>query len=179
MILVSGCLLGENCKYNGGNNYEPEVAERFKSGEVVSVCPESFGELPIPRPPAEIKGGDGADVWTGQAKVVTEVGKEVTAQFIKGAQKTLELAQKHNCKLAVLKARSPSCGSQQIYDGSFSGQIKPGTGVTTALLVEQGIRVINEEETAEIGREAVEEIVGEEGVITPELTGGGEDFAIF
>lgn len=152
MVLVSSCLLGENCKYNGGNNYEAAVKERLKATEVVAVCPERFGGLPIPRPPAEIKGGGGADVWTGQAKVVTEAGEDVTAQFIKGAQKTLELAQKHDCKLAVLKARSPSCGCRQIYDGRFSGQVKPGTGVTTALLVEQGIKVINEEEIDKLSR---------------------------
>lgn len=146
MVLVSSCLLGEDCKYNGENNYNQAVKEAVAGEEVISVCPESCGGLPIPRPPAEIKGGTGKEVWTGNARVVNEEGEDLTARFIKGARETLQQAKTNNCRFAILKARSPSCGSKEIYDGSFEGETKPGVGVTTALLEQEGIKVINEEE---------------------------------
>ncbi|GAB6138701.1 2-thiouracil desulfurase family protein [Halanaerobaculum tunisiense] len=146
MILVSACLLGEDCKYDGGHNYHPQLQELLVDKDIISVCPERKSGLPTPRPPAEIQGGTGVDVLAGRAKVVTKAGKDVTTEFITGAKYTLELAQENDCQLAILKARSPSCGSNSIYDGSFTGQHQPGRGVTTALLVQEGIRVINEEE---------------------------------
>ncbi|AGB40362.1 hypothetical protein Halha_0360 [Halobacteroides halobius DSM 5150] len=146
MILVSACLLGQNCKYNGGNNNNPKLQKLFKQEEIIPVCPEKLGGLAIPRPPAEIKGGRGEDVLRGQAKVVNKLGADITQEFIKGAQKTLKIAKQNDCKLAILKARSPSCGSQKIYDGSFVGEKKKGQGITAALLAQEGIKIINEEE---------------------------------
>ena len=110
-IMVSGCLLGENCKYNGGNNYSEKVAEYIKGHEVISVCPECLGGLPTPRIPAEIVNG----------VVTNKEGVVVDKEFRKGAEIALEIAKKENIDLAILQSRSPSCGSKQVYDGTFSG----------------------------------------------------------
>lgn len=150
MILVSACLLGANCKYNGENNLNYKLKELLEGEKIITVCPERFAGLSIPRPPSEIQGGDGRDVLEGRAKVRDKFEKDITEEFIKGAQKSLDLAEHKGCNLAILKARSPSCGSKQIYDGSFSGDKKEGVGVTTALLESKGIRVLNEEDIDEI-----------------------------
>ncbi len=150
MIAVSACLLGEDCKYNGGNNYNKELDKLLKDEDIILICPETFGELKSPRPPAEIQGGDGNDVLNAGARVVDKEGRDVTDNFIKGANKALDLISKNNCKLAILKARSPSCGTRRIYNGNFNGNKKVGVGVATALLKEEGIEVLNEEELDEI-----------------------------
>ena len=157
MILVSSCLLGENCKYDGGNNNNQQLQAIFADQEFIEVCPEQLGGLTTLRPPAEIKGGTGEDVLTQNAKVVDKEGKDVTEEFLIGARQTLEKAVDNNCKLAILKGRSPSCGSKQIYDGTFSGTTKAGKGVTTALLEKAGIRVFNEENLME-AKKAEEEL---------------------
>ncbi|MCK4452122.1 MAG: DUF523 domain-containing protein, partial [Anaerolineae bacterium] len=108
--------------------------------------PEVAGGLPTPRPPAEIQGGDGGDVLEGRARVVNIEGKDVTAEFLAGARKALRVAQRWDIKEAILKARSPSCGVGPIYDGSFSGRLVEGDGVTAALLEREGIIVRNEDE---------------------------------
>ena len=149
MILVSSCLLGENCKYDGGNTDNQELKALFSEEEFIAVCPEKLGGLKSPRPPAEIKGETGEDVLINEAQVVNEEGVDLTEEFLIGARKTLKKAIDNNCNLAILKARSPSCGSQEIYDGSFSGETKQGIGVTTALLQKAGIRVFNEENLME------------------------------
>ena len=115
-------------------------------GDILPICPEVSGGLPTPRPPAEIQGGDGGDVLEGRARVVNIEGKNVTAEFLAGAQKALRVVRCWDIKEAVLKARSPSCGLGQIYDGSFSGRLVEGNGVTAALLKREGIIVKNEEE---------------------------------
>lgn len=145
MLIVSGCLLGQNCKYSGGNNYNKELVEFLKDKEYKLVCPEELGGLSTPRDPSEIMGRDGKEVLKGKAKVVSKGGKDLTKAFITGAEKTLELAKSHCSKVAILKSRSPSCGSRIIYDGSFSEKLKKGNGVTGALLKENGILVLNEE----------------------------------
>lgn len=145
-ILVSACLAGVNCKYSGGHNLVPALAELVRQGRAVPVCPETLGGLAIPRPPAEIRGGDGHDVLAGKARVVDREGRDVTAAFLRGAQATLAKARKVNADLIVLKEKSPSCGSGLIYDGTFSGTTRPGAGVTAALLREQGYRVMSEGE---------------------------------
>ncbi len=150
MILVSACLLGEDCKYSGGNNYNHHVKKYLSGKEVIRVCPEVLGQLETPRAPAEIQGGDGYDVLAQDATVIDREGRDVTTNFITGAKKTLSFIESDKCKLAILKSRSPSCGSQEIYDGSFSGKKKKGVGVATALLEEAGIKVINEEEIDEL-----------------------------
>ena len=132
-ILVSACLLGVNCKYNGENNYSKEIDEYLKNYDVVPICPEIMGGLPTPRVPAERKGD----------KVITKEGKDVTKEFIKGAKECLFLAQKYNIKRALLKLRSPSCGTDKIYDGTFTKQLIDGDGVTAELFKKNGIEVIS------------------------------------
>lgn len=131
-ILVSACLLGVNCKYNGGNNYSEEVDKILKNYDAIPICPEIFGGLPTPRTPAE-KVGD---------KVLTKDGKDVTKEFVKGATECLFLAKKLGIKKALLKAKSPSCGAGEIYDGNFTGTLTKGDGITTKILKENGIEVI-------------------------------------
>ena len=135
-ILVSGCLLGENCKYNGGNNYSEKVAEYIKGHEVISVCPECLGGLPTPRVPAEIVNG----------VVTNREGQNVDAEFRKGAEIALEIAQKEQIDVAILQSRSPSCGVKQIYDGTFSGTRIDGQGVFARLLKENGIPMMDVED---------------------------------
>ncbi len=146
MIMVSACLTGINCKYNGESNHCPSLASYLKSRSHFVVCPETIGCLSIPRPPAEIKGGDGEDVLEGRARVVTANGIDVTEAFLNGAQVCLELARLNQVNLAILKARSPSCGCDQIYDGSFTGHLVPGDGVTAALLRRHGIKIVTEKD---------------------------------
>ena len=135
-IMVSGCLLGENCKYNGGNNYSEKVAEYIKGHEVISVCPECMGGLPTPRIPAEIVDG----------VVTNREGQVVDEEFRRGAQIALEIARKAQIDVAILQSRSPSCGSKQIYDGSFSGVKVDGQGVFAKLLKEHGFHMIDVED---------------------------------
>ena len=134
-LLVSACLLGENCKYSGGNNRNEQVRALERYFQLIPVCPECFGGLPIPREPSEIRDGC----------VVSKSGVDVTAAFADGAEKTLYIAEEENCGLALLKERSPSCGSSQIYDGTFSHTRIPGMGVTAELLRQNGITVYSEE----------------------------------
>ncbi len=145
-ILVSACLAGIPCKYSGGHNLVPAIADLVRQGKAVPICPETLGGLAIPRPPAEIRDGDGHDVLAGKARVVDREGRDVTAAFLRGAQATLARAREVGAQLAVLKENSPSCGSGLIYDGTFSGTTRPGPGVTAALLRKQGYRVISEGE---------------------------------
>ncbi len=146
MILVSACLAGINCKYNGGNNYAGRFEKMVAGGEAIPVCPEQLGGCPTPRPPVEIPGGEGADVLGGSCAAVRKNGEDVSAEFIKGAEETLKIARMTGATRAVLKARSPSCGCGTIYDGTFSGKLKKGNGVTAELLVRNGIAVDTEEE---------------------------------
>jgi len=146
MILVSACLLGHDCKYNGKNNRNEAVLDYLKDKEYIPACPECSGGLPIPRPPCEISSGDGFDVLEGKAQVLSADGKDVTNEFIKGAQKLLEIAKEHDEPIAILKECSPSCGLHFIYDGTFSGKVVHGSGVATALLRQNGIQVLSEKE---------------------------------
>ncbi|MBQ8830596.1 MAG: DUF523 domain-containing protein [Oscillospiraceae bacterium] len=135
-ILISRCLLGENCTYRGDSNFCEKVVALGEQYKIITVCPEADGGLPIPRDPAERK----------HDKVISKTGKDVTAEYTKGAEIALEKALTNNVKLAVMKARSPSCGSGIIYDGTFTGTRISGDGVTAELLKKHGIRVITEEE---------------------------------
>ncbi len=144
--LVSACLLGKHCRYDGGHKRNEAIVTLAKQQKLIPVCPEESGGLPIPRPPSEIKGGDGADVLAGKARVVNKLGEDVTPQFIKGANEVLKIAQAQNVKKAILKSRSPSCGCGEIYDGTFSGKTRKGDGVTTALLKQHGVEVVGENE---------------------------------
>ena len=150
-MLVSACLVGERVRYNGiVKNFESHVLASWnRRGCAVAICPEVAGGLPVPRPSSEISGSDGNQVLNGGQKVVNIKGQDVTKYFLDGAQKALELASLLGIRLAILKEGSPSCGSNYIYDGSFSGIKKSGKGVTAALLEENGIRVFSEREILE------------------------------
>ena len=141
MKLVSACLLGVNCNFEGKNWLCPELFEEFAKGGLFPVCPEVLGGLSVPRVPAEIVGGDGADVLAGKARVVNMDGVDVTAQFLKGAERVLEIAQSVGAKEALLTEKSPSCGCGKIFDGTFSNKFIVGDGVTAALLKKNSIKV--------------------------------------
>lgn len=140
MILVSACLVGLNCKYNGENNFNQEIFDMVKSGEAIFVCPEQLGGLSTPRIPAEIK------YINGKKCVITKDGRDVTKEYEKGAKETLKLMKELGINKAILKANSPSCGCGSIYDGTFSGTKIDGNGITTQFLLDNGIEVITEEE---------------------------------
>ncbi|MBO8165156.1 MAG: DUF523 domain-containing protein [Brevibacillus sp.] len=146
MILISACMAGLATRYDGKDAYVEAVDQLVKNGKAMLVCPEQLGGLPTPRLPAEIVGGDGYDVLDGKARVVDASGRDVTEEFIRGAQQTLQLARKVGATQAVLKENSPSCGSTYIYNGTFRGEKKNGVGVTTALLERNGIQVISEKD---------------------------------
>ncbi len=139
-LLVSACLLGENCKYNGGNNYSPDVERLRERFELVSVCPEQLGGLPTPRVPSERVG----------ERVLTRDGQDVTEAFRQGAERTLDIARAEGALRAVLQVRSPSCGCGMIYDGTFSGTLVPGKGVAAELLEKNGIKVYDRTRTGEL-----------------------------
>jgi len=149
LLLVSACLLGMCTAYDGGSSLHPRLQALATQGRTVPLCPEVAGGLPVPRPPAEIQGGEGADVLDGRACVVTADGQDVTAQYLAGAQAALAAARRFGLCRAILKSRSPSCGAGQIYDGTFSRRLRPGDGVTAALLKREGIAVHTEEEEGE------------------------------
>ena len=138
-ILVSACLLGKNCKYNGGNNLNQGVLEFIEGHEVIGVCPEQLGGLSTPRLPAEIVDG----------VVTNKEGVSVDAQFRKGAQEALAVALENKVDLAILQSRSPSCGVKEIYDGSFSGKKIKGQGVFAKLLAKHDSKVLDAEDVGE------------------------------
>ncbi|MEL7567662.1 MAG: DUF523 domain-containing protein [Dehalobacterium sp.] len=145
MIMISACLLGANCKYSGGNNKNPQLISLLKDKNVIPVCPEELGGLTTPREPAEIINGTGLEVLQDKAKICAKDGTDITKYFLKGAKKIKEIAESHHIDLAIMKERSPSCGVDKIYDGSFQGKVIPGSGVSTTLLKKMGISVISEE----------------------------------
>ncbi|MFE6054205.1 DUF523 domain-containing protein [Kitasatospora sp. NPDC056446] len=140
-IVVSACLAGVPCRYDGRARTSDGALRLVEEGRAVVVCPERAGGLPTPRPPAEIVGGDGADVLDGRARVVDATGTDRTGEFLAGARAALDAAEAAGARRAVLMARSPSCGCGQVYDGTFGGELRPGDGVTAALLRRAGIEV--------------------------------------
>lgn len=145
MVIVSACLCGINCKYDGGNNLDERVLKLLKEGKAIPVCPEQLGGQETPRAPHEIVNGTGRDVLEGNAKILGPKGDDVTSEFLKGAYETLKIAEAVSAHSAILKARSPSCGVEVIYDGTFIGTKRPGNGVTAELLLSKGIKVFTEE----------------------------------
>ena len=139
-IMVSACLAGENCKYNGGSNRNEKVLRLIKENEAIPVCPEQMGGLPTPRVPSEIKEG----------VVTARDGRSVDKEFRSGAAKCLEIALRERPDMIVLQSRSPSCGVKQRYDGTFTGTLMEGAGVTAQLLMENGFRCIDVEDLVEI-----------------------------
>jgi len=136
MKLCSACLLGIKCRYDGKSKLNKKVIKLLKKETLIPVCPEQLGGLPTPREPAEQR----------QNRVYAKLGKDVTKNFERGAREVLRLAKLFGVEWAILKQRSPSCGCGQIYDGTFSGRIIKGDGVTTALLKRNGIKVVSEED---------------------------------
>ncbi|HDN2513504.1 TPA: DUF523 domain-containing protein [Providencia rettgeri] len=144
MIAVSSCLLGFCVRYDGKHQLYTPLKQLYDAGKVISICPEVFGGLPTPRTPAEIMGGNGNDVLLGQAKVIDSESVDLTEAFIEGAKIALKKIQDLNIHFVVLKANSPSCGSQQIYSGEFNGSLKDGMGVCAALFRQNGIQILDE-----------------------------------
>ena len=137
--MVSACLLGENVKYNGGNNKNETLLRLLSGYSVIQVCPEVLGGLPVPRTPAEIVNGE----------VINRNGESVDEAFRKGAEKTLEIAKQEKPDLIILQSRSPSCGVKQVYDGTFTGTLIPGQGVFAQMAQEAGFKVIDIEDIKE------------------------------
>ena len=135
-VLVSACLLGIKVRFDGKSKANEELIEKLNNYEFIPVCPEVWGGLPTPRVPSEIIND----------KVINKDGIDVTDNYMRGAIETLELARKFNIKKAILKSKSPSCGKGKIYDGSFTGTLVDGNGITTRLLIENGIEVLTEDE---------------------------------
>ena len=142
-ILISGCLLGVCCRYDGASKPHPLALELAKDHELILVCPEQLGGLATPRPPAERQG----------ERIIAKTGLDVTEQYRRGAEETLKVYRLLNCDAAVLKERSPSCGSGEIYDGTFTGTLIPGDGTTAELLKANGVPVCGESGLPELLRE--------------------------
>ena len=133
-LLVSACLLGVACRYDGKTKPQPWRERLLAEHTVIPVCPEQLGGLPTPRCPSECRG----------SLVVARDGTDVTAQYRRGAEETLALARLYGCRMAILKERSPSCGAGEIYDGTFTGRLIPGSGAAARLLEKNGIPVLGE-----------------------------------
>ena len=133
-VLISACLMGVYCRYDGKTKQNDKIEALMNQYTLIPVCPEILGGLPTPRPAVEIQNG----------RAINKEGKDVSDEFERGAKEVLRLAKLYQCELAILKERSPSCGSQKIYDGTFSGTIIDGNGYTTQLLLDHGIQVIGE-----------------------------------
>jgi uncharacterized protein YbbK (DUF523 family) len=146
MILISACLLGVPCKYDGGHNFNRALCQALAGKTIFPVCPERLGGLSIPRPTCEITSGDGAEVLRRRARVTDVSGLDRTEAFVTGARRTFILARAYRIQTAVLKQNSPSCGKDAIYDGSFQRRLRTGNGVTAQLLLERGLYVYNEAE---------------------------------
>jgi uncharacterized protein YbbK (DUF523 family) len=148
-LLVSACLLGTCCNHEGGHSRSEALVRLGRNHALVPVCPELAGGLPVPRPAAEIVGGDGNDVLEGRARVVTHDGDDVTDAYVRGARHAVDLAVANGVTRAVLKARSPSCGPTRVYDGTFTRTQRDGAGVTAAALRAAGVEVVSDEDLGE------------------------------
>lgn len=135
-IMVSACLLGRNCKYSGGNNRNEAVIRYLQDKEYIPVCPEVEAGMPVPRPPVEIRDG----------RVVSIEGKDLDAVYRKGVSKVMEILEKEDIGLAILKAKSPTCGVHEIYDGTFTGKKIPGQGILAQALQKAGIPIVDEKD---------------------------------
>ena len=137
-VLVSACLVGKNCKYNGKNNKNDKIIEFLKDKEVILVCPEVMGGLSTPRLKSEI-------VLNGD-QVINEKGEDVTRYFVSGAEKALEKALENNVRVAILKQKSPSCGYKKIYNGKFDGTVVEGSGIFARKLEKCKIKILTEDD---------------------------------
>ncbi|MBE6066709.1 MAG: DUF523 domain-containing protein [Clostridium lundense] len=139
MYLVSSCLAGVNCRYDGDNSENKTILKLVKEGKAIAVCPEQLAGLPTPRVPCEIVVDE-----NGNKKIVNKDGKDLTKEFMTGAEKALAVAKAIGIKIAILKSKSPSCGCGFIYDGTFSGKLIKGNGFTTEVLIKNGFEVYTE-----------------------------------
>ncbi|MBC7225308.1 MAG: DUF523 domain-containing protein [Anaerolineae bacterium] len=144
-VLVSGCLVGLHCRYDGDHCLDSRLTAWAARGRLVPICPEVAGGLPIPRPLAEIQGGPAEAILTGKAVIRNVEGADVTAPYLAGAKATLALARRVGARAAILKERSPSCGSHVVYDGTFQRNLIPGQGLTALVLRAAGLQVCSEE----------------------------------
>jgi uncharacterized protein YbbK (DUF523 family) len=138
-ILISACLAGVNCRWDGTNSRDQKIIELVGKSRVLLVCPEELAGFSTPREKAEFLGGDGSDIISGKGKIVTLDGKDITSQMVKGAERTLQLAKKYNIRYAIMKKNSPSCGYGKIYR---KGRLVKGDGFATAILKKEGIKII-------------------------------------
>lgn len=145
-VLLSACLAGVPCTHAAEAKTRPWALELVAGGRAITVCPEVAGGLPVPRPEAEIYGGAGGDVLDGNARVVSVDGEDVTLNYLSGAEAALAAARRSGARIAILKARSPSCGCGAIYDGTFTGSLVPGDGVAAAALKREGLDVLTDED---------------------------------
>jgi uncharacterized protein YbbK (DUF523 family) len=141
--LISACLLGEACRYDGGSKPNERLRQWARTGDALALCPEQLGGLPTPRPAARIAGDGGEAVLAGRAEVLAESGASLSDAFRRGARETLRLARAAGCTLAVLKERSPSCGVGEL---KAQGKVRPGRGVTAALLAREGLTLVSDED---------------------------------
>lgn len=139
-VLVSACILGENCKYNGKNNFNAEIAELLKGREAVAVCPEALSGAGTPRPPAEIRNG----------KVYDINGRDIDESYRKGVERALKEFAQEDIVCAILQPRSPTCGVKEIYDGTFTGKLIEGRGIFARALADAGIPVFDADEVENI-----------------------------
>ncbi len=146
MKIVSACLLGIKCRWDGKVKPCPKILELSKKENLIPVCPEQLGGLPTPRIAQEVQGCSGEDVLDGKGRVLNKKGEDVSLNFITGAEEVLKIARLFNIKEFIAKAKSPSCGCGMIYDGSFFGKLAKGNGVTTALLKRNGIKIKTEKD---------------------------------
>jgi len=137
--MVSACLLGVNCRYDGGSCLRPHLIDKLRGVALIPVCPEQLGGLPTPRPRQALVGGDGHDVLAGRARLVNELGHDVTENLVRGAREAVRLARLFGVELAYLKRKSPACGCGLV---DIEGKWSPGDGVTAAALLQQGIRIL-------------------------------------
>ena len=146
MKLISACLLGIKCAWDGKDDYKSDRAIKLLSSDtLIPVCPEQLGGLKTPRAPQEIQEGTGEDVLDGKCRVLNKNGEDVTREFITGAEETLKIARQFHIEEFIGKSNSPSCGCEQIYDGTFTQKLTAADGVTTALLKRNGIKITSEE----------------------------------
>ena len=151
-ILISACLLGDPVRYDGTDLFidHPLIKKWLDQERLIAVCPEVEGGMSVPRSPAEIVKGDGKSVLGGKSRVIDSEGEDVTTPFIKGALKTLKMALDNECVAAILTEHSPSCGSNKVYDGSFTKTKRDGVGVTTSMLEQNDIPVFNQEQLEDL-----------------------------
>ena len=144
--IVSACLIGKNCFFDGSARSRPEIKYLVDTAEAIALCPEELGGLKTPRSPCEIFGGSAADVLKGKAYIFNKEGKDITISIIKGSREFLNMAKECGIKKAILKARSPCCGRHKVYDGTFTNKLRSGNGVAAELLLRNGIEVVTDEE---------------------------------